>query len=260
LVKTANWLSHLEYDWVSPVWRHWLTELSGRHTLVRYDERGCGLSDWAADDNTFDAWVRDLEAVVDTLGLERFPMLGISQGGPVAIAYAAKHPERVSRLILYGTYARGRSKRDQSEDQLDQAVLKQMLPLGWGRDNPAFRQFFGRLFLPDGTPEQIAWFADLQRHSATPENGARIFAECGDIDVVDVARQVDVPTLVIHASADAVVPFSAGRALASIIPGATFVPLWGRNHLLLETEPGWSRFVQEVRQFLEPDRGPASAW
>lgn len=249
LVKTANWLSHLEYDWVSPVWRHWLDELSREHTLVRYDERGCGLSDWNAADFSFDSWVRDLETVVDALGLGRFPLLGVSQGGAVALAYAAKHPERVTRLILYGTYAVGRSGRDDP----DRELLERMLPLGWGRDNPAFRDFFARLFLPEGTDEQIAWFSDLQRHSSTPENGARLFEEFNRIDVTVAARHVRVPTMVLHASADAAVPFYAGRDLASMIPGATFVPLWGKNHILLESEPAWSRFVDEVRGFLAHD-------
>jgi pimeloyl-ACP methyl ester carboxylesterase len=256
LVKTANWLSHLEHDWASPVWRHMLAELSNGHTLIRYDERGCGLSDWSADDLTFESWVRDLEKVVDSLGLERFPIFGVSQGGAVAVAYAARHPERVTRLILYGAYALGRKRRLEPAQRDDAALFQQMLPLGWGRDNPAFRQFFASLFLPEGTPEQHAWFADLQRQSSTAENGARLMSEFYEIDVVELARQVRTPTLVLHASADAVVPFSAGRHLASLIPGATFVPLWGRNHLLLEHEPAWGRFVHEVRAFLEED--PAS--
>lgn len=246
LVKTANWLSHLEHDWASPVWRHWLNELSRSHTLVRYDERGCGLSDWQAEDLSFDSWVRDLETVVDELELERFPLVGVSQGGSVAVAYAAKHPERVTHLILYGTYALGRKWREDS----DRELLQQMLPLGWGRDNPAFRHFFARLFLPEGTEEQISWFADLQRVSSSTENAARLFAEFNGIDVSDAAKSVSVPTLVLHASADAAVPFSAGRGLASMIPGATFVPLWGKNHILLESEPAWGRFVEEVRSFL----------
>jgi pimeloyl-ACP methyl ester carboxylesterase len=250
LVKTANWLSHLEYDWISPVWRHWLNELSLDHTLVRYDERGCGLSDRDPADGSFDAWVHDLETVVDTLGLERFPLLGLSQGGAVAIAYAARHPERVSHLILYGAYARGRSRRANPDQQAESEVRRTMLPLGWGRDNPAFRHFFARLFLPEGTPEQIAWFSDLQRESATAEMAARLSAEFAEIEVTDVARGLDVPTLVLHVSADAVVPFKAGRHLASTIPGATFVPLWGRNHLILEDEPAWGHFVEEVRRFL----------
>jgi pimeloyl-ACP methyl ester carboxylesterase/DNA-binding winged helix-turn-helix (wHTH) protein len=249
LVKTANWLSHLEYDWVSPVWRHWLTELSSRHTLIRYDERGCGLSDWDADDLSFESWVRDLETVVDTMGLERFPMLGISQGAAVAVAYAAKHPDRVTRLVLYGSFAQGWKGRGDAD--LD--LFEQMLPLGWGRDNPAFRQFFAKLFLPEGTDEQIRWFSDLQRSSSTAEGGARLFDTIGRIDVVEEASKIKVPTLLLHASADAVIAFAAGRKLASIIPDATFVPLWGRNHILLEGEPAWVRFVDEVRTFLADD-------
>ncbi|MGH7578577.1 MAG: alpha/beta fold hydrolase, partial [Gemmatimonadales bacterium] len=175
LVKAANWLSHLEFDWNSPVWRHWIRELSRDHTLVRYDERGCGLSDWAAEEFSLDAWVRDLEAVVDRLGLERFPLLGISQGGPIAIAYALRHPERVSRLILYGSYSRGRGHRNLSErEREEREVMLRMIAVGWGQDHAAFRQVFTSLFIPEGSPEQVHWFNELQRVSASPENAVRI--------------------------------------------------------------------------------------
>jgi pimeloyl-ACP methyl ester carboxylesterase/DNA-binding transcriptional regulator YiaG len=175
LVKAANWLSHLEFDWHSPVWRHWLAAFSARHTLVRYDERGCGLSDWDVGELSLDAWVRDLETVVDTLGLERFPLLGISKGGAVAVAYATRHPERVSHLILYGTFARGRLERHYSTHEIEMAkALENLTEVGWGRDNPAFRQLFTSLFIPDGTVDQMKWFNDLQRISTSPANAARM--------------------------------------------------------------------------------------
>jgi len=262
LVKAANWLNHLEFDNGSPVWRHWIRELSRDHTLVRYDERGCGLSEWAVEDFSLDAWVCDLEAVVDDLELERFPLLGISQGGPIALAYTARHPERVSHLILYGTYACGRSHRDLSEREREEGELMlKMIEVGWGKDHPVFRQAFTSMFIPEATPEQSHWFNELERVSATPENAARILAACHLLDVRDLAPRLDTPTLVLHITEDLRVPHDAGRQLASLIPGARFVTLEGRNHLLLENEPAWPRFLREVREFLgveasSPDRIP----
>jgi pimeloyl-ACP methyl ester carboxylesterase/DNA-binding winged helix-turn-helix (wHTH) protein/class 3 adenylate cyclase len=251
LVKTANWLSHLEFDWRSPVWRHWIDELSRDHTLVRYDERGCGLSDWDVDEFSLDAWVRDLESVVDTLGLERFPLLGISQGGPVAIAYASRHPERVTHLILYGTYALGRAARATTQDELDENdALITLIRLWWGQNDPAFRQFFARGFIPGGSEEQQRWFNDLCRVSASPENAARFRRAFGEIDVKALLPGLSVPTLVLHAIDDARVPIDQGRTLAASIPGARFVPLDAGNHILLEGEPAWPRFLAEVRSFL----------
>jgi pimeloyl-ACP methyl ester carboxylesterase len=251
LVKAANWLNHLEFDWNSPVWRHWLRELGRDHTLVRYDERGCGLSDWSAAEMSVEAWVRDLEAVVDALELERFPLLGISQGAPIAIAYAVRHPERVSHLVLYGGYLRGRLHRGLSPKDMDERELMiRMVQVGWGQDHPAFRQVFTTLFIPDADREQIAWFNELQRISATPENAARMLEAFDRIDVRPLAAKVRAPTLVLHAKGDLRVPFAEGRLIATSISGARFVPLESRNHLLLEGEPAWSRFLETVRGFL----------
>lgn len=254
LVRPAHWLTHLEYDWESPVWRHWLRELSRDRTLVRYDERGSGLSDREVEDLSFDAWVRDLETVVDAAGLERFPLLGVSQGCAVAIAYAVRHPERVSGLVLYGGYAQGVVRRARTPEQLEEmTMIMHKLPLGWGRDNPAFRLFFAARFLPEGTAEQMRWFGELQRISTRPEIGARLLATAASIDVSELLQRVRAPTLVLHATGDAVASFSQGRTLAARIPGARFVPLESRNHILLEGEPAWPRFVEEVRRFLEHD-------
>jgi pimeloyl-ACP methyl ester carboxylesterase len=260
LVKAANWLSHLEFDSHSPVWRHWIRELCRHHTLVRYDERGCGLSDWRVEEFSLDAWVQDLEAVVDALQLERFPLLGISQGGPIAIAYAARHPERVSRLILYGSYARGRSHRNLSDrEREERELMLRMITVGWGQDHAAFRQVFTSLFIPDATPEQAHWFNELQRVSATPENAARIVSAFDSLDVRELAPGLDTPTLVLHAAGDLRIPFEEGRLLASLIPGARFVPLESRNHILLESEPAWPRFLHEIREFLGvEDTGPTA--
>jgi pimeloyl-ACP methyl ester carboxylesterase/DNA-binding CsgD family transcriptional regulator len=258
LVKVSNWLSHLELDWDSPVWRHWLAELSRDHTLVRYDERGCGLSDWDAPDLTFEAWVRDLETVVDTAGVERFPLLGISQGASIAIAYTVRHPDRVSHLIIHGGYARGRLKRDLTAEQRKEAgMMVELAELGWGKENAAFRQFFTTQFMPDGTAEQHRWFNELQRTSTSPRNAAQFIRVFDQIDVTALAREVSCPTLVLHPVRDARVPFEEGRMIASLVPGARFVPLESANHILLEHEPAWRRWVDEVRAFL-PAPAPAS--
>lgn len=250
-VKAANWLSHLEFDWESPVWRHWLAALSRHHSLVRYDERGCGLSDWDVETLSVEAFVQDLEAVVDEAGLERFPLLGISQGGPIAMTYAVRHPEKVSHLILYGTYAAGRFNRNYSAEQMDtgRAIL-QLIEIGWGKNNPAFRQFFTSLFMPEATTEQMHWFNDLQRVSTSPEMARRLENTFFNIDVRDLASQIRVPTLILHSRDDAAVPFEEGRQLAAAIPGARFIPLESNNHILLEEEPAWQRFVQELYSFV----------
>ena len=258
LVKTATWLTHLKFDWDSPVWRHWMTGLSAHHTLIRYDERGCGLSDWDVPDLSFEAWVRDLETVVDAEGLDRFPLLGVCQGAPVAVAYAARHPERVSRLVLYGGFARGRLAGDPSPRTVREAeMLANLVSLGWGRENPAFRQVFTTLFIPEATEEQLQWFTELQRLSATAENALEIGRTVFDIDVRELAPRVTAPTLVMHARGDAMIPFHRGRELAALIPDARFVPIDSPNHILLEDEPAWATFREHFRHFLDVDAGSA---
>ena len=251
LVKAANWLNHLEYDWESPIWSHVLHELAESNRLIRYDQRGNGLSDWDVDDISLDTFVRDQESVVDAARLDRFALLGISQGCAVSIAYAVQHPERVRRLVLYAGYARGRRKRN-SQQEIERADLYvALMREGWGKDNPAFRQFFTSLFVPGATGEQMQWFNDLQRKTTSPESACRIRLAHDNIDVLELLPQVRVPTLVLHCRDDAVVPFDEGRRLAAGIPGARFVALEGRNHLILETDPGWSRFAAEVKAFLK---------
>lgn len=251
LVKAANWLSHLEFDWQSPVWRHWLRSLAKHHLLIRYDERGCGLSDWNVDAFSLEAWVDDLEAVVSNLGLDRFPLLGLSRGGPIAIAYAVRHPDKVSHLILCGSYARGWQSRELSPAQREELnMLYDLIRLGWGKSNPAFRQVFTSMFMPEATAEQMHWFNDLQRVSTSPGNAVKMRQASGRLDVIDLAQQLQVPSLILHARGDAVVPFAEGRLLATLLPGARFVPLDGVNHILLEDEPAWSHFLREVYDFL----------
>jgi pimeloyl-ACP methyl ester carboxylesterase/DNA-binding CsgD family transcriptional regulator len=256
----SNWLTHLEFDWQSPVWRHWLRELGRDRTLVRYDQRGCGLSDWTVPELSSDLWLSDLETVVDAAGLQRFALLAMSQGGPLAVRYAIDHPERVGALILLGTYARGRLLRDPTPEKVEEfETVTTLMRIGWGRDNPAFRQLFTSLFIPGGAPEQVQWFNDLMRVSTSPENAVRFRRINSVNDVRDIAPGLQVPTLVLHARDDAVAPFEEGRLLAALIPGAQFVPLEGRNHILLEDEPAWQQFLTAVRGFLASLPRPEAA-
>jgi len=252
LVKTANWMNHLEYDWKSPVWHGLFAGLVRDHTLVRYDARGNGLSDWDIERIDFEAFITDLETVVDAAGLERFPLLGISQGCAVAIAYAVRHPGRVSHLVLYGGFARGRRRRLTNREDVQSDALEVLMRQGWGQENPAFRQIFTSLFMPGANPEQMQWFNDLQRKSTSPENAVRIRHTVDEIDVSGLLPKVAVPTLVLHVRDDAAQPFANGREMAAEIPGARFVPLEGRNHVPLEGEPALARLVDEVRAFLAP--------
>src|SRR5262252_1840001 len=249
LVKAANWLSHLEVDWNSPVWSHFLSELCRHHRLVRYDERGTGLSDWKADEISFEAFVSDLEAVVEAAGLDRFALIGISQGGAISVAYAVRHPERVTRLVLMGAYARGWRLRSPESADYGEA-LQVLLRQGWGADNPRYRQLFTSLYIPGATPEQMQWFNELERVSASPENAVRIRYAIGLIDVAELLPKVKAPTLVLHAVKDCIAPYEEGLQLATSIPGARFVSLDSDNHLVLENEPAWPRLASELRAFL----------
>jgi pimeloyl-ACP methyl ester carboxylesterase/DNA-binding CsgD family transcriptional regulator len=257
LVRAAHWLSHVEHDLDSPVWRPWLEELARHHTYIRYDQRGCGLSDHDIAEFSLDAWVGDLEAVVEHLGLRRFPLIGMSQGGAVAMAYTVRHPERVSHLVLMGAYARGAMRRAGSDaERLEAQTLVNLIRIGWGRDNPAFRQVFTNQFIPGGTPLQHQWWNELERLTASPQNAARTLEVFHEVDVTDLAVRLRVPTLVLHARGDARVPFDEGRRLAALVPGARFVTLESDNHVLLDSEPAWPRFVSELRGFLGAPQGP----
>jgi pimeloyl-ACP methyl ester carboxylesterase/DNA-binding SARP family transcriptional activator len=250
LLRAAHWMSHLQYEWESPVWRHWIDSLSSKNTLVRYDERGNGLSDWNVSDFSFDAMVTDLESVADASGLDRFPLLGVSQSCAVSVAYVVRHRERVSRLILYGGYARGRRKRCDTHQLDTHEAMTTLIREGWGKDNPAFRQLFTEAFIPGASREQMAWFNDLQRQTTSPLNASLLHSTFGDIDVSAMLGEVSVPTLVLHARNDAVVPFEEGKVLAAGIPGARFVDLRSTNHILLGDEPAFADFLREVRSFI----------
>jgi pimeloyl-ACP methyl ester carboxylesterase/DNA-binding CsgD family transcriptional regulator len=254
LVRVATWLTHLELDWESPVWRHWLDRLGERHTVVRYDERGCGLSDAEVGEPSVETWVGDLEAVVDATGLERFALLGVSQGAAIAVAYAARHPERISGLVLYGGFARGRRQRGQ---RVQEEALVAAIRAGWATEEPAFRHVFSMLFLPHGTPAQLAWYDELLRITTSPGAAVRLLEARGAIDVAVAAPRVGVRTLVIHARGDRVVPVEEGRLLATLIPDARLVVLDSANHILLADEPAWERFVSTLGEFLGPPGLPA---
>jgi DNA-binding winged helix-turn-helix (wHTH) protein/pimeloyl-ACP methyl ester carboxylesterase len=250
LVKAGNWMNHLEYDWESPVWSHLLKWMADRWQLIRYDTRGNGLSDWDVKDISFETMLRDLETVVDAAGLERFALFGASQGCAVSIAYAIKHPERVNKLLLYGGFARGRRTRGTEEDIKQADAMLTLMRTGWGQENPAFRQVFTSLFVPGGTPEQVQWFNDLQRKTTSPENAARIRYVSDIINIEALLPKVTTPTLVLHCRNDAIQPIEEGRLIAASIPDCRFVSLEGENHLILESDPGWSRFTDEVEAFL----------
>jgi pimeloyl-ACP methyl ester carboxylesterase/DNA-binding winged helix-turn-helix (wHTH) protein len=250
IVKAGNWMNHLEYDWESPVWSHLLKWMAREHQLIRYDARGNGLSDWDVLDISFDAFVRDLESVVDAAGLEHFDLFGASQGCAVSIAYAVKHPNRVRKMVLYGGFARGRRVRGAAVDMAQAEAMITLMRTGWGQENPAFRQLFTSLFVPSGSPEQMNWFNELQRKSTSPENAVRIRLVSDYINVVELLPRVTTPTLVMHCRDDAVQPFDEGRFLAANIPDAQFVGLEGANHLILETDPGWPRFQEAFNAFV----------
>jgi len=251
LVKAGAFMTHLEKELESPIWRHLWRDLARVYTVIRYDARGNGLSDWEVDELSFDAFVRDLETVVDAAGLGRFPLLGISQGCAVSIAYAVRDPERVTRLVLHGGFAQGAAKRARNAAEREQlAAVMTLVRLGCGQENPAFRQIFTSEFVPEGTKEQIDWWNELQWVSTSPENAARFISVVGNIDVTDPLAKVAVPTLVMHARDETRIPFDAGRRMAAGIPRARFVPLESRNHLILESEPAYARFLEEIRSFL----------
>jgi pimeloyl-ACP methyl ester carboxylesterase/DNA-binding CsgD family transcriptional regulator len=264
LVKAANWMTHLEYEWESPVWRHWMRFFGGHFRFVRYDERGCGMTDWNVGDLSFERWVEDLEAVVEAAQpKEPFALLGISQGAATCLAYAVRHPERVSRLLLYGGYARGALRRGDPDRERVYRAIVELVRLGWGKDNPAFRQVFTSRFTPGASDEQMGWFNDLCVKTTSPEIAARLLEARATVECVELLGMVRTPTLVLHSRDDDVVPIAEGRILATRIPGAQFIELDSRNHILLEGEPAWERFTEAVLEFTgleDPARGEDDAF
>jgi pimeloyl-ACP methyl ester carboxylesterase/AraC-like DNA-binding protein len=253
VVKTANWLNHIEHDWDSPLWRHWIQEFTRGRSLIRYDERGNGMSDWNTPELSFEAFVDDLECVADCLKLEQFDLLAISQGAAVAIAYAVRHPDRVRHLIICNGYAAGWAVRSDPTELARREAMITLTQVGWGADNPAYRQLFTNHYIPDATPKQMGWFNEMQRLSASPENAVKLQRTLAAIDVRELLRKVTTPTLIFHSRDDQAVPFSQGEELAAGIPGAQFIPLESKDHILLETEPAWARFAEKSREFLSAD-------
>lgn len=251
LVRTAHWMTHLEYEWESPLRRPAIQALARKHSLIRYDARGCGLSDWEVAEISLDAWVSDLETVVEAAGVQRFRLLGSSQGCAISIAYAVRHPERVTHLVLYGGFALGGKKRSAEERERRNAMAT-LMRLGWGADDPGFRQLFTSRMMPDATKEQADAFNELQRRTTSAECAVRYFETVGDFDIDHLLGKVAVPTLVVHARGDRMNPFEEGRRMASAIPGARFVALQGNNHMLLPGEPAAIRFVEEMELFFQP--------
>jgi pimeloyl-ACP methyl ester carboxylesterase/DNA-binding CsgD family transcriptional regulator len=250
LIKAANWLSHLEFEWESPCWRHWLRFFAEHYRFVRHDERGCGMTDWEVEDLTMPRRLADFEQLVAAAEPGApFILLGISQGASVAIDFSVRHPEKVSHLVLYGGYAKGWAARGDPLEQREYRALTELMRLGWGRDHPAFVQAFTTRFVPEGTREQIEWFNELCRRSASPAMAAALLESRGIVDVSALLPEVKVPTLVLHSRGDAVAPLAEGRRMAAAIPGAAFVELDSRNHILLAHEPAWQRFQEAVLDF-----------
>ena len=258
IVKTATWMSHLQFDSESPIWRHWIEGLAAQNRLVRYDERGSGLSDREVGDLSFEAMLLDLESVVDAAQLDRFTLLGISQGCAISIAYVVKHPQRVSHLILWGGYAQGWRARGDPDEIARSAAMGTLMRQDWGKDNPAFRQLFTAFFVPEATHEQMDWLNELQRKTVSPENAARLYEIFANIDVSAMLHKVTTPTLVLHTHGDQMVPHRCGREISEGIPGARFITLESSNHLLLAHEPAFVRLLDEVRRFTVTERQPSA--
>jgi pimeloyl-ACP methyl ester carboxylesterase/DNA-binding CsgD family transcriptional regulator len=252
IVKAANWLSHLEYEWDSPVWKHWIQFFSSQGRFIRYDERGCGMSEWQPAQLSTALWTSDLESVVDAAQpRDQFVLIGISQGAATCIEYAVRHPDRVAKMILYGGYARGGLLRGNDRTKLAFQAMVDLARAAWAQDNPAFRQVFTSRFIPGGSAEQLRWFNDLCVKSTAGEVVAELLQARGTVDIQPLLSRVRTPTLVLHASNDEVIPIAEGRLVASAIDGAEFVELDSRNHILLEHEPAWQRFREAVAAFLQ---------
>lgn len=249
LVRTIDWLNHLDFEWQSPFLRHWLSEIMRHNTLVRYDQRGSGLSDWNIEDFSFERMIKDFQELVDAAGLQKFAILGGCQGAAVATAYAVRHPERVTRLILYGAFANGWPSPGHDHEEQFRA-LQTLIRVGWGRDNPAFRQIWTTLFRPDADSVEMDWHNELQRISSPPENAARMLAEFPQMKILDLLPKISCPTLVLHSRGDAAVPVQEGRLIAARIRGARFVELPSRSHMVAPGDPAWDVFAQEFSSFL----------
>ena len=258
-MKAGTWLTHLDLEWESPIWAHWIDGLSTGSRLVRYDERGCGLSDWDVDEIGFDAWVEALELVVDAAQARDFTLLGLSQGGPVAIAYAARHPDLVARLVLVGAYCRGRLARAETDQQREEVELDLALGrVGWEREDPSYRQVFASQFLPDGDQRLWSAFNDLQRATTSTRNVVQFLNAFARIDVTDLAPRVRCPTLILHSRRDGRVPETQARELAALIPDSRLRFLDGRNHIVMGDDPAWPVLLEEIQRFSTGPTAPST--
>ena len=253
LVRAPHWFTHLEHDWNNPAMRPWVEDLSCRYRLLRFDQRGTGMSDREVPEISFERHVGDLECVIDAAGYERFAILGLSQGAAFALAYAARHPERVSHVVIYGGFVRGWARRGHSPRQMENRQTQvKLIELGWGGDDPSFRQVFSTQFMPDAPIETVHGFNDFMPLTSSAATAASIFSNNGLIDVQDEARRVQCPTLVLHGRGDMRIPFEEGRLAAGLIPGARFVSLETRNHLMMQSEPAWRHFLDALAEFYPP--------
>ena len=260
LVRTIHWLNHLDFEWKTPLRRQWLCEMMRHNTLLRYDQRGSGLSDWNVTDFSFERTVKDFEELVDTAGLVKFSILGGCQGAAVGIAYAVRHPERVTKLIINGTFANGWPAPGPGAQEHLEAMLT-LIRSGWGRDNPAFRQLWTTLFRPDAGPAETAWLNELQRVSSSPENAARMIAEFPNIKILDMLPKISCPTLVLHSRDDGAVPVQEGKLIATRIRASRFVELPSRSHMVAPGDAGWEQFIQEFSAFMGwPEKPPVLMW
>jgi pimeloyl-ACP methyl ester carboxylesterase/DNA-binding winged helix-turn-helix (wHTH) protein len=257
LARAVDWLNHIDFEWKNPFLRRWLKHMMKRHTVLRYDQRGSGLSDWNIDDFSFERTVRDLEELIDHVGLDRVACFGSCQGGALTMAYAARHPARVTSLLLIGSFARGWPAPDSMFAGQVDAMLS-LIKVGWGKDNPALRQLWTTLFMPDATPAEMDWMNELQRITISPENAVRMMTEFPRINVLDLLPKISCPTLVMHSSGDATVPAQEGRLIASRIPGARFVELPSRRHQVGPGEPAFTEFLREMSRFLNWEQAPSS--
>lgn len=253
IMRAGHFLTHLDMDWKSLIWRPYLDALGQDHTLVRYDQRGTGLSDPSVSNLDLESHVADLETVANAAGLDRFPLVALSQGVPVAIQFAVRNPERISCLILYGGYAEGRAIRDGGQSIDAANAMMMMMREGWGKPQSAFMSAFTSLFCPDASQEQLADLVELQLASTSPENAGQIRMAIDRFSVLDQLEKVQVPTLVIHSRNDSVHPLSEGQKLASNIPNADFIVLESNNHILLPGEPAWPDFVRETLEIMKRD-------
>lgn len=260
LVRAPHWFTHLEHDWTNPAMRHWVEDLSKRYTVLRFDQRGTGLSDRDVPEISIEAQIRDLECVIDAAGFKRFALLGLSQGAAYAVSYAAHNPERVSHLILCGGFVRGWATRGSPPSVMEERETQiKLIELGWGRNEPSFRQVFTTQFMPDAPMEAIRGFNDFMPLTSSAKNAAAIFSKNGYIDVQDDARRVRSPTLVLHGRGDLRIPFEEGRLAAALISGARFISLETRNHLMMQDEPAWRAFLDALAGFYPPDRSASAA-